>query len=69
MPLLHGATASAGENEESCDAEGGYRDFGELLPRSVGFRAACLTFEAERTAGAPAVDAACRYFTAFEVHE
>ena len=51
VPLLHGTTASAGENVQGSDAAEGYGDFGELLPRNVGFRAACLTFEAERTSG------------------
>lgn len=51
VPLLHGNTASEGVDAADADAEGTEQAFGELLPRCVGFRAACLTFEAERTSG------------------
>ena len=57
VPLLHGNTTSEGEHAEECDVNSGHGDFGELLPRSIGFRAACLTFEAERTSGEPIVGA------------
>jgi hypothetical protein len=52
VPLVNGNSTSERANDDAADTKDTEQAFGEILPRSIGFRAACLTFEAERVAGA-----------------
>jgi hypothetical protein len=51
-PLLHGNFTSEEQNNDVVDTFVTEQAFKEILPRNVGFRAACLAFAAERTVGA-----------------
>jgi hypothetical protein len=51
-PLLHCNFTSEEQNNDVVDTFVTEQAFKEILPRNVGFRAACLAFAAERTVGA-----------------
>jgi hypothetical protein len=57
-PLMGSVPCQQGNEElpspEAREGEPAHSLPAELLPRSIGFRAACLTLEAEKTCGEPA---------------